>query len=473
MKKIYIQFYTLITFLLLIVVLFAIPSYSAWGKTDRGGIYWAYPDNTFARDGWKLIDDDNDGIGEYFYFNENGFVQLDDIMPDFKIVDKDGRQIDNDGNVVHVKIEEISGSDLEEGIANEVYSEEILAQIKSENNIESANKGFTSSGQTLYAAVEEDPGPKPSDNIVIDTNPDGTAKWILGPNVVLKEKNSEKYDPMLDRNMAEYVKTSDKFSKSVNGTTFTKSKWKGVMALKGTGATVVFENPKHNFNKLKGRIATHYFTYTDRTTQCIFKIIDEDTGEELYNTSAFNYNSGCSFECDFRQRTSAIRFELEVTGQYTSRVCYLRNCTFGFDKAIWEDEQYENEVEGAYREKYGTESEAEYVEEEEVDDGMGERSVEGEDPSARYKRLNSGSTISTLSELERLASMNFDEEDDSISAELRASISEARRILEEIQEKRNSVSGPAFDEELKKAKPVVGPGGFSNIIEGHEGGESD
>lgn len=444
-------------------ILLTMNTFALWGKTDKGGIYWFELDGTIAIDGWKLIDDDNDGVGYYYYFNKNGFILLDDITPDFKIVGLDGRRIGYDGNPEAKEIEKIV---YEEGVDDSVYSSEILEQIKADQDIVSVNKGMISSGQFLFA---KDPelfdGPTPADGLIIERNPDGSARYLLGPNVVLKKsKRSSYYDPTINKNMQEYIKSGDKYSKKVNGTTFNKSKWKDVMALKGSGATIVFENPQKNFNKIKGRIATHYFTYSDRTTQCTFSIYNEDDGEELYSTSDFNYNSGVSFECTFPKKASAVRFELEVSGQYTSRVCYLRSCEFGFDKEAYEDEQYEDDVEAEYRRRVGTDSEAYYEEEEtEYDDSRGEIALEGEDPGARYRRLNN------IIDDYYWETFSFDEEDDSVTDQMKASISEARRRLAEEDEKRNKISGPAFDPVLKEQTAAIGPGGGSNIIEAYEG----
>ena len=445
-------------------ILFTMNTFALWGKTEKGGIYWFELDGTIAIDGWKLIDDDNDGIGYYYYFNKNGFIMLDDITPDYKIVGLDGRRIGYDGNPEAKEIEKIVYD--ADGVDNSVYSAEILEQIKADQDIVSVNKGVVSSGLFLFS---KDPdlfdGPTPADGLIIESNPDGSARYLLGPNVVLKKsKRDSYYDPTMNRNMQEYIKSGDKYSKKVNGTTFNKSKWKEVMALKGSGATIVFENPQKNFNKIKGRIATHYFTYSDRTTQCTFTIYNEDDGEELYSTSDFNYNSGVSFECTFPKKASAVRFELDVSGQYTSRVCYLRNCEFGFDREAYADELYDDEVDAEYRRRVGTDSEAEYVEDEtEYDDSRGEIALEGEDPGARYRRLNN------IIDDYYWETFSYDEEDDSVTEQMKASISEARRRLAEEDEKRNKLSGPAFDPVLKEQTVAIGPGGGSMIIEAYEG----
>ena len=80
-----------------------------------------------------------------------------------------------------------------------------------------------------------------------------------------------------------------------------------------------------------------------------------------------------------------------------------------------------------------------------------------------YRRINNISDDDWLN-------MDYDEEDDSVTAEMRASISEARqkRALED--ENRDKVSGPAFDENLKNATEALGPDGSSRFIAGKEGG---
>ena len=463
MKKLFKKIEYLILIVILFIFLKTEVSYCIWGYTEKDGWYWIQSDGNLAKDGWKLIDDNDDGEGQYYYFDDKGFIITDDITPDYLIVDKNGRRLDMDGNVVSEKISEIS---LEDFGGTSLFSAEIMEQIKANNGeVTDVKKGFTSSGAHLFAVdntiVE---GPSPADNIVIDVNPDGTAKYLLGKNVVLKKETERTYfDPQLDKEMSKYITGGDKYSKKVNGTIFNKQKWKEVMALKGTGATIVFENPKNNFNKLKGRIATHYFTYSDRTTQCVLYIINEDTGDEIQTVSGFDYNGGISFDCEFPKKTKSIRFELEVSGQYTSRVCYLRNCEFGFDRAAYKEELEDDEIEAEYRRRYGTDSEADY--EEEYDDSLGEIPVEGEDPGARYRRLNN------ISDDDYWLGLNYDEEDDTITEAMKASISEARKRREEEAMRRDAISGPAFDPELINATEALGPDGSSRIIEGHEGGE--
>ena len=445
-------------------------SYAVWGEKDNKK-FWLGSDGSLAKDGWKLIDDDNDGIGYYYYFDDSGFVVTDDIAPDYSVIGLDGRKIGYDGNPVSEEIKEL----VLEGVTDaSLLSPEIMEQVKAEQDASmQVNKGFVSSGAVLYAkdsTVTE--GPTPADNIVIEANPDGTARTYIGPNIVLTDKSRKKTgvasDPTISKNMQDHIISGDKYSKKVNGTTCNKQKWKEVMALKGTGATITFENQNNNFNKLKGRIATHNFSYSDRTTICTLFIYNDDDGEELYTTSDFNYNSGISFECSFPKKTKSIRFELEVSGQYTSRVCYLRNCEFGFDREAYEEEMYEDDVEREYIRRIGTASEVEYDEEAEDElYAQGEIALEGEDPGARYNRINN-----IVTDDEYWANYQYDEEDDGITAEMKASISEAKKRMEEKANKRDEISGPNFDPELQKQTEAVGPDGSSRFVTGKdEGGE--
>ena len=454
----------LIVSVLILTISLNFVSFAIWGE-NGGKIFWFGIDGSLAKDGWKLIDDNNDGIGYYYYFDKDGFILIDDITPDYKIVGADGRRVGYDGNVISEVIENL---DFENAEDENLLTAELMQQVKNEqDDAVQVQKGHFSSGNIIMA---KDPdvfdGPTPADGIIVDVNQDGTAKTILGKNVVLKERKREAlYDSTISKNMQDYVKSGDKYSKKVNGTTFTKQKWKDVMALKGTGASIVFENPKNNFNKIKGRIATHNFSYTDRTTTCTLFIYNDITNEELLTVGGFDYNSGTSFECTFPKKIGRIRFELEVGGQYTSRVCYLRNCEYGFDREAYEEELYDDEVDAEYRRRVGTESEADYVEEAESDGSLGEIAVEGEDPGARYRRLNN-----IVQDDEYWANVRFEEDDDTITSEMRASISEAKKRIDAKASQDDTITGPNFDPELLKQTEALGPDGSSRIIAGREGG---
>ena len=134
-KKIFILFVSTI----IISNLLFINNYAVWGEKDDKK-FWFGTDGLLAKDGWKLIDDDNDGIGYYYYFDENGFVVTDDIAPDYSIIGLDGRKIDYDGNPVSEEIKEIVLGDLGD---TSILSAEIMEQVKTEQDLSmQVNKGL-------------------------------------------------------------------------------------------------------------------------------------------------------------------------------------------------------------------------------------------------------------------------------------------------------------------------------------------
>ena len=311
---------------------------------------------TYPRGTWYIIDDDGDGVGYYYNFDEIGRVLIDTITDDYRIVDSMGRRTLLDGSPEPVDMNSIEVKNMseDERAALDFYN---AAQKGGTGNI----SGFTSQG-SISSLLDSALMP----TVEGSTSNDGNV--IIGKNVVIKETEAV-YDPTLDRHCVEYIKGGNSYSKKVNGTTFTKVKWKGVIALKGTGASIEIENPKNNFNRIRGKIATHYFTYTDRTTICTLTVFDE-AGTEYFSTTGFNYNAGVNIDFTFPKRVKKLKFELTVDGQYPSRVAYIKDLSFYFNKAAYEEEMEENEWESVRRENgYNeiVEEEIVYEDEEEYD----------------------------------------------------------------------------------------------------------
>ena len=60
-------------------------------------IRWLYSDfdaTRFPKNKWEIIDDDGDSIGYNYYFDKDGYLLIDTITPDYKIVDIKGREVD-------------------------------------------------------------------------------------------------------------------------------------------------------------------------------------------------------------------------------------------------------------------------------------------------------------------------------------------------------------------------------------------
>lgn len=61
----------------------------------------------FPKDKWEVIDEDNDGIGYKYYFDKEGFLLIDTITPDYKIVDEKGRELDYNLHPIKYEMKDI------------------------------------------------------------------------------------------------------------------------------------------------------------------------------------------------------------------------------------------------------------------------------------------------------------------------------------------------------------------------------
>ena len=447
-------------------------TYAFWFNNESEDILmWINSDGSFPTNRWYAIDEDGDGIGYNYFFNEKGGVLTDTIIDDFKIVDDTGKELNLDGDPIKVKVEKPIDLSSQYNRDDKVYSEEILKEIQ-ETALPNANngQGLTSSGVYIYKIIEEeDPNaPKPAD--FINENEDLTQGkgFILGKNVVLKDAKSRYgYDGTMNREMVNYITEGSKYSKGVKGTIFSGTKWNDCISLKGNGASITVENPNNNFNTLSGRIAMIKTTSSDRTTECELIIVDSSNEETLYQTTAFNYNSGIRFKVDFPRKLNKVRFDLIVTGQYETRTCYLRDLKFGFNKDTWIDEQYEDEIESEYREKYkslieleNTFDEDKELTEEEYEKMLQEENERGEistdhtymGPDVRFR--------SSDSEIHQNEDVDWDEIE--------------KKIQDEI-DKHNASHGPAFAEDfIATMSYTIGPDGSRNMFSGvYEGDDED
>ena len=454
--------------LLIFVLMISNFSFAFWYNNEKEEILmWVNPDGSFPKNTWYQIDEDGDEKGFNYYFNEKGGVLLDTITPDYRIVDWTGREVDMEGEPIEVEVKKPVDPNLVFDTNNiKEYSEEILAEIQ-ETAISGSDlkPGLKSSGTYLFNLIdEEDPNaPRPID--YINENKDLTEGkgYLLGKNVVLKEaRNRYDYDGLMKREMVEYIVEGIKYSKGVKGTIFSGTKWNDCISLKGNGASITFENPKNNFNTLSGRIAMIKTTSSDRTTECELTIVDTSNEETLYHTDDFNYNSGVRFKVSFPRKTTKIRFDLVVNGQYETRTCYLKDLKYGFNKDNWIEEQYDDENEAEYRERYkvllelGDDEEKELTEEE-YDKMVAEEALRGEISSDHTYLGPDGGKISTPSNVE---------EDDEVDWD-----AIEKKQQEEI-DKHNASHGPAFADDFKATMSyIVGPDGSRNMYSGVYEGE--
>ena len=333
-----------------------------------------------------LIDYDLDGYGFNYYFNDKGKLSVDTVTPDYRIVDAYGRELDEDLEPILYKVEISS-----------------VSEIETEPTVK---YGFTSDG------------------------------IILSPGVTLKEK-SKFYDNQMNRHILDYIHSSLRFKKTTNGTIYDGSKWKSVSSLRDDGGYVIFNNPKNNFNKVVGKIATQKISEKEDTdTYATLYVYDadlyelyrgyEDLLEPLYETSAFNYSEPLDFSFTFYRTVKRLRFQIETSGDSKLRTCYLKDLRYGFNKAKYKEEleeAKEREEYIAYMKELGI-----YQSEEEM--------------------------IAELKSLEEDSTSDYLEYEDFNDVDIydNADLSDYDRNIDKEQRAIDRRTGPAFDEYLRSLK---------------------
>ena len=267
-----------------------------------------YDKGYYPKSSWMLIDEDLDGYGFNYYFNDKGKLSVDTVAPDYRIVDAYGREVDEDLEPISYRVVISSVS--------EIGTESIIKY------------GLTSDG------------------------------IILSPGVVLKEKTKH-YDNQMNRHILDYIDSSLRFKKTTNGTIYDGSKWKKASSLRDDGGYVIFNNPKNNFNKVVGKITTQKLSEKDDTdTYATLYVYDadlyelyrgyEDLLEPLYETSAFNYDEPLEFNFTFFRTVKRLRFQIETSGDSKLRTCYLKDLRYGFNKAKYKEELEESKENAEY-----------------------------------------------------------------------------------------------------------------------------
>lgn len=368
-------------------------------KFEDKKIKWLYDDNNITRypkDKWEVIDEDNDGIGYNYYFDKDGYLLIDTLAPDYRIVDKKGCEVD--------------------------YN---FSPIKYNLDRELGNVGTITDNEKIYVQATHEP-----------------AKVLIGEGVILKSKERI-YDNSINKNVVEYVEKSNRFIKDTKGTICNEIRWKKCSSLNGNGGYVIFTNPKNNFNKISGQAATEYYTYDDDSTLTI-KVYDADIYdkynkehrlheiEEIYENVKFDKNSINRIEFIFDRSIKRLRFEIE-TGDSKSLTCFMKDLKYGFSKKSFYDElirKKEDEEEIEELKRLGI-----YVEDMWSFDALDENGevIEEDDEETEHENENN---------------------DDYIGGKSYVSDEETKNY-EDVVRDRNT--GPAFDEDLKNIKEV-GPG---------------
>ena len=372
-------------------------------------IKWLYNDldiTIFPKDKWEIIDDDNDGIGYNYYFDKDGYLLIDTITPDYKIVDNKGREVD-------------------------INSHPIKYEMKDVINIIVKEEGIVLDEDCTYIAPTKEP-----------------SKVLIGEGVVLRKKEKI-FDNTIEKDVLLYVDSSDRFIKDTKGTIYNEVRWKKCSSLKGNAGYVVFNNPNNNFNKITGYISTEYFTYDDNT-ELTLKVYDADLYdklkeehhlydiEEVYKDDSFNKTDAVRFSFTFDRSIKRLRFEIETDGDYKNRTCFIKDLKYGFNKKAFYNElirkkEEEEEIENLKR--LGI-----YVEDMWSFDAIDEEGNEiEEDDDEEIETENENND-------DRIGGKAYEFDEETVS-------------YEDIIRDRNT--GPAFDESLRNIKEI-GPG-FINI----------
>lgn len=286
--------------------------------TEEKKIKWLYDDSDITRypkDKWEVINDDNDGVGYNYYFDKDGFLLTDTITNDYRIVDKEGREVDYDFRPIKYNIN---------GDKTEVESEIVTYE------------------EDVYTVPTREP-----------------SKVLLGEGVTLRGKEKI-YDNSINNRVIDYVDSSNRFIRETKGIVYNEVRWKNCSSLKGNGGYVVFNNPQNNFNKISGYISTEYFTDIDSNESFTLKVYDADLYdilneshrlydiEEIYQNNSFYQTNVVQFSFTFDRSIKRLRFVIETSENNRSLTCFMKDLKYGFSKSAFYDElirKKENEAE--------------------------------------------------------------------------------------------------------------------------------
>ena len=265
-------------------------------------------EDSYVKNSFVLIPVATDSdIAYKYYFDSNGYLITDNISKDYTVVDKLGREIDEELKPV------------EYYIGDKKFS------------IEHIEKPYDSKENVYYA----------NRNRSINSTP---SQIIITEGVVFRNKLEKIFNTLIDRDTTKYIVGGSGYQTNVKGNTFKNGQWKQVLKLGSNGSYIVFENYINNFNKITGKIAMESTVSSDRETNCRLVVYDKeeyDKGnleEYLYFNSEFNYTEQKEVLFTFDRSIKNIVFVLYVDGKYKNRSVYLKDLRFGFSKSAYIEE---------------------------------------------------------------------------------------------------------------------------------------
>ncbi len=264
-------------------------------------IYEASKYEDYPKDKWEIIDDDGDGIGYNYYFDENGYLLIDTVTPDYKIVDIYGREIDENFIPIERQIKE-----------------------KTED------------------LIDDNPNKENSTN-------ETKSKILIGQDVVLK-KTEKIFNNKLNRDLINYIDKSNRFIEKIKKKTYNGVIWKSCSSFNPRDGYVIYKNPNNNFNRVSGNISLEYVTDDTDDTKYILKVYDADLYdkylnmkiiddlEEIYRTNELNKYDKQKLQFTFDRSIKRLRFELQIENGAKNRNCLLNNLKYSFSKEAFKNE---------------------------------------------------------------------------------------------------------------------------------------
>ena len=101
---------------------------------DTYGTSFYYDDNNYYNDGWHLIDDNGDGVYEYYYFSLSGHMLKNTIAPNGHKLNEDGKLVVND-NVYQVSFVDVANSNVAIFLNKKESVEELTKGFETDYNL--------------------------------------------------------------------------------------------------------------------------------------------------------------------------------------------------------------------------------------------------------------------------------------------------------------------------------------------------
>lgn len=167
---------------------------------NNNGFYYIQDDGTVAKSKWITNDIDADGKEEYYYFDENGSMVINDKTPDGYDVNEKGQWI-KDGKV-QIKNDNKNGDNRDSSISG-IYKNAY------KDTMDAYNKGLDVGQKAVEAGL--DAGQK-----VVEAGIDVVGDMYGGILKGAVNEYKKEYNKAMDEYKSEYNKAMDDYKKEIN-----------------------------------------------------------------------------------------------------------------------------------------------------------------------------------------------------------------------------------------------------------------